>query len=119
MGTADHPDSTPHRSEPTRLIPLARTIARARLPHRGVAYRGRRQGVADGRGVARVPKDDEATTLLKPSGAAARPVFVDDTGRRGRLLTWAMVGLALIAVLLIAAFWFSQATASGAPSVGV
>ena len=98
----------PDEAQPTRRI-TARTLARARLPHRGVAYRG---GKLRGRGVARVPQDDEVTTLLEPPGAAARPVFVDDTGRRGRLLAWAMVTLAMVALMMIAAFWFSQATSA-------
>jgi hypothetical protein len=65
------------------------------------------------RGVARVPESIEATSRMHLSEPGAPPVFVDDSGKRGRLLTWLSIGFALICLALIAALWFSQAAATG------
>ena len=64
------------------------------------------------RGVARVPETIDATSRMHLSEPDA-PVFVDDSGKRGRLLTWLSIGFALICLALIAALWFSQAAATG------
>ena len=55
------------------------------------------------RGVARVPETREATSRIHLSEPGAQPVFVDDSGKRGRLLTWLSIGFALICLALIAA----------------
>ncbi|GGK72085.1 hypothetical protein [Mangrovihabitans endophyticus] len=66
------------------------------------------------RGVARVSRRDEVTGRLYPKVEQARPVFVDDSGRRGRWLTLLSVGVAVIGLALVAAVWWSQASvASG------
>jgi hypothetical protein len=65
------------------------------------------------RGVARVSGDREQTRRIVPPPPPVAPVFVDDTGRRGRLLAWASVLAALIGLLLVVAFWVSQITHSG------
>jgi hypothetical protein len=65
------------------------------------------------RGVARVPETREATSRMYLTEPDAPPVFVDDTGKRGRLLTWLAIGFALTCLALVAALWFSQAAATG------
>jgi hypothetical protein len=65
------------------------------------------------RGVAQVPETREETSRIHLSEPGGPPVFVDDTGKRGRLLTWLSIGFALICLALIAALWFSQAAATG------
>lgn len=42
------------------------------------------------------------------------PVFVDDTGRRGRWLAWLAVLLAVIGLALVVALWVSQVASTGA-----
>lgn len=135
MGTKDRSDSMSERPKPIterpRLIPeqrkpgtergadtrsktrgsLARAVASVKPPQRGVTYRG---GPHGGRGVARVPETREATRPLVPPRPPAPPVFVDDTGRRGRVLAWASVVFAMVVLLLVVAFWVSQATSSNA-----
>ena len=65
------------------------------------------------RGVARVPEPIDATSMMETSEPAAVPVFVDDTGRRGRL--WARLSLivALLGLALVAALWWSQIAVTG------
>jgi hypothetical protein len=65
------------------------------------------------RGVARVSKTTEVTSRIYPSGKDAPPVFVDDTGKRRRLLTWVSLALAVLALALVAALWVSQAASTG------
>jgi hypothetical protein len=65
------------------------------------------------RGVARVPEISEATSRIYPSGKDAAPVFVDDSGKRGRMLTWVSLAVAVLLLGLVAALWFSQAASTG------
>jgi hypothetical protein len=65
------------------------------------------------RGVARVSETREVTSRIYPSGKDAPPVFVDDTGKRGRLLTWLSLAFAVVALALVAALWVSQAASTG------
>jgi hypothetical protein len=65
------------------------------------------------RGVARVSETREVTSRIYPSGAEPPPVFVDDSGKRGRLLTWLSLVFAVLALGLIAALWVSQAASTG------
>jgi hypothetical protein len=58
--------------------------------------------------VARVPQNVEPTRRVPDYRKPAEPVFVDDTGRRRRLLTWVAFGLALLGLVLVALLWFSQ-----------
>lgn len=60
-------------------------------------------------GVARVPVVWESTRRLPPPPPPAAPVFVDDTGRRGRWVAVAGAGTALLVLALVAVFWLSQA----------
>lgn len=62
--------------------------------------------------VARVSETREPTSVLTPSGPVAVPVFVDESGRRRRLVSRVGFAVALLAMLLVAGFWLSQA---GAP----
>ena len=66
------------------------------------------------RGVARVPRDvGTLTGRLYPSEPDDRaPVFVDDSGRRGRWLTWLSILVALAGLALIGALWISQVSAT-------
>jgi hypothetical protein len=65
------------------------------------------------RGVARVSETNEVTGRIYPSGKDAPPVFVDDTGKRRRWLTWVSLALAVVALALVAALWVSQAASTG------
>jgi hypothetical protein len=65
------------------------------------------------RGVARVPENSDATSRIYPSGKDDTPVFVDDSGKRGRLLTWLSLAFALLVLGLVAALWFSQVASTG------
>jgi hypothetical protein len=90
------------------VLPVARARARVR------PSRPRRIAHPDApRGVARVSGDREQTRRLVPPPPPVQPVFVDDTGRRGRWLAWASVVAALLGLLLVVAFWVSQVTHSG------
>jgi hypothetical protein len=71
-----------------------------------------------GRAAARVPTNHEETRRLQPPPPPVAPVFVDDTGRRGRWLAWASVAVAVLGLLFIAAFWVSQFTSSGLAVLG-
>ena len=66
-----------------------------------------------GRAAARVPRNGEETRPLTPPPPRLAPVFVDDTGRRGRWLAWASVAVAVLGLLFVASFWVSQITSSG------
>jgi hypothetical protein len=65
------------------------------------------------RGVARVPEPIDATSVMDTSDPDATPVFVDDTGRRGRVWGWLSLLFALVALALVAVLWWSQAAATG------
>ena len=66
------------------------------------------------RGVAKVPAQiGDRTGRLYLSGPGARPVFVDDSGRRGRWLKWLSIAFVLLGLALVAAFWWSQASSTG------
>jgi hypothetical protein len=65
------------------------------------------------RGVARVPENVDATSVVEKSEPGAPPVFVDDTGRRGRLWAWLSLLVALLGLALVVALWWSQAAATG------
>ena len=65
------------------------------------------------RGVARVPEPVDATSVMDKSEPDAAPVFVDDTGRRGRVWRWLSLLFAFLALALIVALWLSQAAATG------
>jgi hypothetical protein len=67
------------------------------------------------RGVAKVTAQTGHTTgRIYPAEPSAPPVFVDDTGRRGRWLTWLSVAFVLLGLALVVAFWWSQASSAGA-----
>ena len=89
-----------------------RAVARVRSANGGRIYTARDRN--SGRGVAPVPRNREETRPLTPPPAPAAPVFVDDSGRRGRVLAWAAVAVAVLALLLVVAFWVGLATSSGA-----
>jgi hypothetical protein len=61
-------------------------------------------------GQARIPTVRETTRRLRPPPPVAPPVFVDDTGRRGRFVTLATSLLVLLVVAGVAVFWISQVT---------
>jgi hypothetical protein len=65
------------------------------------------------RAVAKVGESGQNTARIYPVVPPPRPVFVDDTGRRGRWLAWLAVGLALVGLALVVALWWSQASATG------
>ncbi|HEY7272833.1 MAG TPA: hypothetical protein VH502_08870, partial [Actinoplanes sp.] len=58
------------------------------------------------RGVARVPEPVDATNVIDSPEPGAPPVFVDDTGRRGRVWAWLAVFFALLVLALMAALWW-------------
>ena len=82
----------------------------------GGLYSGRNHN--SGRAAARVPSNHEETRGLQPASPAVAPVFVDDSGRRGRWLAWASVAVAVLGLLFVAAFWVSQLTSSGLAVLG-
>jgi hypothetical protein len=65
------------------------------------------------RGVARVPENIDSTSVMDASEPSVSPVFVDDSGRRGRAWSWVALLFALIGLALLAALWWSQAAATG------
>ncbi|GAB3796272.1 hypothetical protein [Micromonospora zhanjiangensis] len=67
--------------------------------------------------VARVPEAMERTSVLNPVRVTA-PVFVDDSGRRHRLLVAAAIVVALLCVALIGVLWLSQLGSGGALDLG-
>lgn len=93
MGTA-HPGESliPERRGGVRGVAVVR-VPRSRAPV----------------GVARVPVVWESTCRLEQPSPPAAPVFVDDTGRRGRWVAVAGAGTALLVLALVAVFWLSQA----------
>ena len=107
MASADysrHADVPPPADPPPGTA--FRAVAHVRSAWPGRIYTGRDAG----RGVAPVPRNREETRRLAPPPPPGRPVFVDESGRRGRLLAWASVLAALAGLLLIVAFWVGQAT---------
>ena len=67
------------------------------------------------RAVAKVSGEDvRRTGRIYLPGPERRPVFVDDSGRRGRWLTWVSVLIALAGLVLIGALWVSQVSSTGA-----
>jgi hypothetical protein len=79
------------------------------------------------RAVAKVPPVPSQRGVAKVSAEAVQrtgriywpvperqPVFVDDSGRRGRWLTWLSVLVALAGLVLIGALWISQVSSTGA-----
>ena len=79
------------------------------------------------RAVAKVPPAPQQRGVAKVSAEAGQqtgriywpvperqPVFVDDTGRRGRWMSWLAVLLAVVALALVMAFWVSQVGSTGA-----
>ena len=83
----------------SRVRPVAKVDAPPPLPQQ--------------RGVARVPEVGTVTGRLYPSAPDDRPpVFVDDTGRRGRWLAWLSILAALAGLALIGALWISQVSAT-------
>jgi hypothetical protein len=110
MATNDRPDTNPAQPDAVGAatdVPVARVraVARVTAPHR----QWYRTGVYRGHGRVRVPRSYRFVRLDQ----SPRPVFVDDTGRRGRLLAVASVLLTVVALLLVAAFWLSQTTWPG------
>jgi hypothetical protein len=69
--------------------------------------------VAPGRGVARVSSTREETSRIPRREAEQPPVFVDDSGRRRRWVTWLSLALAVLGLALVVALWFSQASSTG------
>jgi len=65
------------------------------------------------RAVAKVGESGQNTARIYPSVPPPQPVFVDDTGRRGRWLAWLSIGFALVGLALVIALWWSQASATG------
>jgi hypothetical protein len=66
----------------------------------------------ESRGVAAMPEDSTATRPISRSNPAITPVFVDETGRRGRLLGLLGLGLSVVALLMLAVMWWSQVAAT-------
>ena len=67
-------------------------------------------------GVASVPAPLDATMLLQRNeGGAARPVFVDQTGRRRRLLGWVAFLVACLGLLVVGLLWLSQTGSAVGP----
>lgn len=64
------------------------------------------------RAVTAAPPDITATRPISWYQRDVTPVFVDKTGRRGRWLGALGVAVALIALLLLAALWWSQVAAT-------
>jgi hypothetical protein len=79
------------------------------------------------RAVAKIPEPPQQRGVAKVTAEAGqrtgriywpvperRPVFVDDTGRRSRRLSWLFVLLAVAGLALVIAFWVSQVGSAGA-----
>jgi hypothetical protein len=113
MASVDGPDPAENAPDPGgSRHAIVRAVAQVRHPYHGVIYRGRDAGREPGRAAASVPRNREQTHRLQPP-RPQQPVFVDDTGHRGRRLAWVAAVAALIGLLLIAAFWISQVTSVG------
>jgi hypothetical protein len=84
---------------------------------RGGLYSARNHN--SGRAAARVPSNREETRRLDPPPPRVPPVFVDDSGRRGRWLALVSVTVAMLGLLFIAAFWISQVSSSGLSVLGL
>jgi hypothetical protein len=67
------------------------------------------------RGVAKVSAEAvQRTGRIYWPVSERQPVFVDESGRRGRWMAWLSVLLALAALALIGALWISQVASTGA-----
>lgn len=67
------------------------------------------------RGVAKVTAEaGQRTGRIYWPVPEHRPVFVDDTGRRGRWMAWLAALVALVGLALVAALWISQVASTGA-----
>jgi hypothetical protein len=67
------------------------------------------------RGVAKVSAEaGQRTGRIYWPVPERRPVFVDDSGRRGRRLAWLAVLLAVLGLALVVALWVSQVASTGA-----
>jgi hypothetical protein len=66
----------------------------------------------EARGRARVSETREVTSRIYPSVPEPPPVFVDDTGRRGRLVGWLGLVFVLLGLALVVALWWSQASST-------
>ena len=67
------------------------------------------------RGVAKVTAEaGQRTGRIYWPVPERRPVFVDDTGRRGRWLGWVAVLVAALGLALVVALWVSQVGSTGA-----
>lgn len=65
------------------------------------------------RGVARVTAETgQRTGRIYWPLPEQKPVFVDDSGRRGRWMAWLAVLLAVVALALVVTFWASQVHAA-------
>ena len=61
------------------------------------------------RGVARVTAETgQRTGRIYWPAPEQKPVFVDDSGRRGRWMAWLAVLIAVLGLVLVATFWVSQ-----------
>jgi hypothetical protein len=103
-----------HRKRHIGVAPVVRHVGRVPAPRNAGAVAKARKPDA---GVARVPAPVEATFVAHPDEDedAVRPVFVDQTGRRRRLIRWAAFIVALLALVLVGLLWFSQTQSLVAP----
>jgi hypothetical protein len=85
-----------------------RTIGRAAV--RRFVARAKPRPARAARGVA-TPHDTSTRPLPAPD--ATSPVFVDHSGRRGRVLRRIVYCFVLIALVLLALLWLSQASVVG------
>jgi hypothetical protein len=95
-------------------MPNQRPRGVARVPQVGRVPAARTK---PGAGVARVPAPQPATSLLRPDEEPARPVFVDRTGRRRRLLGWLAFVLCCLGLLVVGLLWLSQTGSTVGPGV--
>jgi hypothetical protein len=66
----------------------------------------------EARGRASVPETREVTSRIYPTVPEPPPVFVDDSGRRGRLVGWLALAFVLVGLALVVALWWSQASST-------
>lgn len=87
-----------------------RTVGRAAV-RRFVARATPPTAQQPARGVAE-PMDPSTRPVPMPDATA--PVFVDHSGRRGRVLRRIVYGIVVVAMALLALLWLSQASVIGA-----